>query len=221
MKILEILFVTVVTLASNTPNIYVASDEYPNQSFLTILKRKECNYNPLSILEVGENTGSWSMRGKETFLKNSTFFLLEYNQLHISVLKTYSLPFELLPKRNRQDYYSIDRILHHRGALNYEMIKVDIAKINSIFLNSLQETLKTIEVILSQQSITDYNSWKSSPEFFSVHIHLESLGYLLYDISQGVINDIDVMDILWVKAQSKLWTPPCTGVPKLLNKVKL
>ena len=110
--------------------------------------------------------------------------------------------------------YPIDTLIEKRKVGPFQMMKLDVQGAEVLALEGATTALKTIEVIVSEAGLMNYN--EGAPTFFELFKKSDELGYAMIDIvdikkekKSGFVNQFDVF---WLKKSSELWT--CTGFPK-------
>lgn len=76
--------------------------------------------------------------------------------------------------------YPIDVIVSRNKAGPFQMMKIDVQGSELFALRGAYETLRTVEVIIIELSIVQYN--KGAPSYLSVLNALEELEYSMYTI---------------------------------------
>jgi FkbM family methyltransferase len=110
---------------------------------------------------------------------------------------------------------TIDNIVARRGLPPFQYMKMDIQGAELIALEGARKTLQSIEVIITEAALMEYNNFGNS--FLEMYVLLDKLGYGLFDIVD-VIRDHQhnvafQFDVLWVRMDSPLWRADCTGYP--------
>jgi FkbM family methyltransferase len=106
---------------------------------------------------------------------------------------------------------TIDNIVRKHGVGPFQFMKMDIQGAELEGLKGAVETLKTVEVILMEAPVVEYNM--GSPSFLDLHAHMDRIGFALFDIWELHRDKDGVMlqfDVVWVRMTSKLWSTECT-----------
>ena len=125
----------------------------------------------------------------------------------------------------------IDSIVTTKGFMGrVNFIKIDVQGAELLALRGAVKTLKTVDFILCEVPILQYN--KGSPSFYEIHMFFEKIDFVIYDVwdtkyigsenelrpdTVKVNNDgfygykLFQMDILWVRRSSKYYQRDCTG----------
>jgi len=112
--------------------------------------------------------------------------------------------------------YPIDAIVKKNNLKPFQMVKMDIQGAELLAIEGAIETIKSVEVLLTEVDVMNYN--QGSPPFLQIYLLLNSLGFGFYHIADESRDDkfhvVKQMDIIWVKKSSNLWRKECTGYPE-------
>jgi FkbM family methyltransferase len=107
-----------------------------------------------------------------------------------------------------------DLVKRHPATGPFQIMKLDIQGSELAALQGASQILQTVELIFAEISVMNYNT--GAPSFFALHAHMESIGFVFYDIvemgrvQRSLLNQFDAV---WVKKSSVLWKKECTGFP--------
>lgn len=110
---------------------------------------------------------------------------------------------------------TIDNIIADRNLPPFQYMKMDIQGAELIALQGATKALTTIEVIITEAAVMEYNDFGNS--FIEMYVTLDKLGYAMFDVVEVLRdshNNVAIQfDVLWVRMDSPLWKHECTGYP--------
>ena len=180
---------------------------------LEVLK-KQCDYNPQKILDVGANVGHWTQGMKKVF-PSAKFVMIEGNEDHKSVLEKSGVPFIILLvgsktenitfykfegtgtgnsiyRENTASFKNIKEITKPIDTIDNIVIRYKLGTFDFIKLDIQGNELNALKGAISTLRFTEVllveiaimNYNEGSPKFFDVFQFLNRIGYAVFDISE-------------------------------------
>ena len=110
---------------------------------------------------------------------------------------------------------TIDNIIKKRNLGPFEFMKLDIQGSELAALHGAIESLRHVEVVLTEAQVMNYNN--GAPTFLDLHKFMEDNGFALYDVCDlmrhAKTRTLIQVDVVWVKKKSFLWSKDCTDFP--------
>jgi len=110
---------------------------------------------------------------------------------------------------------TIDNIISARNLAPFQYMKMDIQGAELIALEGASKALETLEVIITEAAVMEYNDFGNS--FLEMYVRLDKLGYAMFDVVdvlRDLHNNVAIQfDVLWVRMDSDLWRMECSGYP--------
>lgn len=186
-----------------------AKDLFPNAKFFMIdgnpLVRPDLEKlgHPFELVLVGDHVGNvtfYRQRGVRTATGNSIF---KENSNAFTNSEEMSMKMS-----------TIDEIITRRNVGPFQLLKLDVQGAELPALHGARKTLKTVEVIQTENAVMNYN--EGSPSLLKLTALIENMGFAMFDafdmirVKSGILIQFDA---LWVRKTSPLWHMNCTGYP--------